>query len=92
MGTARRRQEVLAEGMAQSIRVVERTEGPVRPRLRLRLRQSATRLISTILSEGEQYRGHFQENDEYHEPESHLCLIACFNKEFYLDQLIIAGL
>jgi len=90
MGTVRRRLEVLAEEMPQSIRPAERTEGPVRPRLRQR--QSAIRLISIILSEGEQYPGHSQEGDECHEPKSHLCLISCFNMEFYLDRLIFAGL
>lgn len=35
---------------------------------------------------------HSQEVEEYHESKSHLCLITCFNMEFYLDRLVIAGL
>jgi hypothetical protein len=61
------------------------TDGAPSPTSPVRQRRSATRLISIILSEGEQYLGHFQEGDEDHEPKSHLCLISCFNMEFYLD-------
>ena len=88
-GTARRR-KVPAEGMARSIQLAERTEDPVQ--LHPRHRRSATRLISIILSEGEQYLEHSQEDDEYHEPKSQLCLISSFNMEFYLARLIMEGL
>ena len=87
MGTAHRRLKGLAGGMGRRIRLAERTEGLVQPRLHQRI--GATRPISIILSEGEQSLGHSQEGDLYHELKYHLCFISGFNMEFHLDQSIV---